>query len=47
MNIRAVPTFVIGGRVLTGLYDADVLERVIEEELEQEKRGNPRRFRLR
>jgi len=33
MNIQAVPTFVIGSRVLTGLYDADVLERVIEEEL--------------
>ena len=33
MKIRAVPTFVIGGRVLTGLYDAATLEWVIEEEL--------------
>jgi predicted DsbA family dithiol-disulfide isomerase len=32
-GVTAVPTFVIGGRVLTGLQDRAALERVLDEEL--------------
>jgi predicted DsbA family dithiol-disulfide isomerase len=33
-RIQAVPTFIIGERVLTGLYGQETLERVIDEELQ-------------
>lgn len=33
INIQAVPTFVIGNRVLAGLYDKESLEQVISQEL--------------
>jgi predicted DsbA family dithiol-disulfide isomerase len=32
-QITAVPTFMIGKRVLRGLYDKESLEQVIEEEM--------------
>jgi predicted DsbA family dithiol-disulfide isomerase len=37
-KITAVPTFVIGERVLSGLYSQETLERVIEEEQQKQQK---------
>jgi len=36
-QITAVPTFIIGDRVLPGLYSRDTLEQVIHEEIEKQR----------
>lgn len=40
-NITAVPTFVIGERVLRGLYSQDTLQKVIDEELQKQQSQAP------
>lgn len=36
VNVTAVPTFVIGDRVLRGLYTQDTLEKVIDEQIKKQ-----------
>ncbi|MFC4765849.1 DsbA family oxidoreductase [Effusibacillus consociatus] len=40
-NITAVPTFVIGERVLRGMYSQSALEKVIHEELQKQQAQVP------